>query len=368
MSIPSGHASPHRAAPPVEPQQYAPGVPSSNMGDNPRHRYNELNAMDVSGTIKVTEVAPVANEVCRLLREVHPQAPLEALAQAFMDLERLFDGNLNGYCACDTLYHDRQHTLDVALAMARLINARERVTPTAAQLGARRSELGVIAALFHDSGYIRKTGDRRHRNGAEYTRVHVSRSAQFLQRYLPLVGFENHAADTARIVHFTGYEIPLDQIKAPDPALRQVGHLLGTADLMAQMADRCYLEKCRDRLYPEFVIGGVAQQRSPDGKGFLYASPEDLLRKTPQFAQGEFKRRLDGHFGRVHESIRELFDGKHPYQDAIVSHVKHADTMAKSDDFRALRRHAPATDGEQFMPTLANYLPEDYPRGHSAAG
>ena len=332
-----------------------------------QHHYNELNALDVSGTVKVTEVAPVADEVFRLLHEVHPQAALEALAQAFVDLERLFDGKLNGYCACDTLYHDLQHTLDVTLAMARLINARERVTPAAERLGARRSELGVIAALFHDSGYIRKTHDRQHRNGAEYTRVHVSRSAQFLHHYLPRIGFDRQAADTARIVHFTGYEIPLERIKTPDPAMRQVGHLLGTADLMAQMADRCYLEKCRDRLYPEFVIGGVAQQRSPDGNGFLYASPEDLLRKTPQFAQGECRQRLDGHFGRVHESIRELFDGEHPYQDAIASHVKHASAMAESDDFRALRRHAPATDGEPFIPTLANYLPKDYPRNPVAA-
>ena len=43
-----------------------------------------------------------------------------------------------------------------------------------------------------------------------------------------------------------------------DPRDIKLGHLLGTADMIAQMADRCYLEKCRDRLYPEFVLGGVA--------------------------------------------------------------------------------------------------------------
>ena len=47
-----------------------------------------------------------------------------------------------------------------------------------------------------------------------------------------------------------------------------VGHLLGTADMIAQMADRCYLEKCRDRLYAEFVLGGVALplQRTATGR------------------------------------------------------------------------------------------------------
>ena len=28
--------------------------------------------------------------------------------------------------------------------------------------------------------------------------------------------------------------------------------------------DRCYPEKCRDRLYPEFVAGGIARKRNPD--------------------------------------------------------------------------------------------------------
>jgi hypothetical protein len=39
---------------------------------------------------------------------------------------------------------------------------------------------------------------------------------------------------------------------------RRLGNMLGTADIIAQMADRCYLEKCRDRLFPEFVAGGLA--------------------------------------------------------------------------------------------------------------
>src|SRR5882757_9065136 len=75
----------------------------------------------------------------------------------------------------------------------------------------------------------------------------------FMMRFLPSIGMENWVPISTRIVHFTGYEIKLDQIQLADPRDRKLGHLLGTADLIAQMADRCYLEKCRDRLYPEFV-------------------------------------------------------------------------------------------------------------------
>ena len=40
---------------------------------------------------------------------------------------------------------------------------------------------------------------------------------------------------------------------------------MATADLLAQMADRCYLEKCRDLLYPEFELAGLTRRRNPDG-------------------------------------------------------------------------------------------------------
>jgi hypothetical protein len=52
--------------------------------------------------------------------------------------------------------------------------------------------------------------------------------------------------------------------------------------MMAQMADRCYLEKCRDRLYPEFVLGGVAVSRWQRGElKVIYGSGLDVLRSTP---------------------------------------------------------------------------------------
>ena len=60
--------------------------------------------------------------------------------------------------------------------------------------------------------------------------------------------------------------------------------MLGTADMITQLADRCYLEKCRDRLYPEFVLGGVALPIGSNGYAEVkYASGLDLLRQTPAF-------------------------------------------------------------------------------------
>ncbi|MFL6110000.1 MAG: hypothetical protein ACJ786_01395, partial [Catenulispora sp.] len=43
--------------------------------------------------------------------------------------------------------------------------------------------VGILSALFHDFGYLRRRHDRVHRYGAEYTLTHVSRGAEFLRGY-----------------------------------------------------------------------------------------------------------------------------------------------------------------------------------------
>src|SRR6201999_2411233 len=129
------------------------------------------------------------------------------------------------------------------------------------------------------------------RNGAEFTRNHVSRSARFIAKYLENVKLGHWSEIAVKLVHFTGYEIPFDQLEpqVEDLRDRKLGYLLGTADMIAQMADRCYLEKCRDRLYPEFVLGGIAATTNVDGSlRVRYSSGLDLLRQTPEFVRETF--------------------------------------------------------------------------------
>ena len=201
--------------------------------------------------------------------------------------------------------------------------------------------MALVTSLFHDAGYIREFDDRQHRNGAEFTLYHVTRSARFLARFLPSIGMENWVPVSTRIVHFTGYEIKLDQIQLADPRDRKLGHLLGTADLIAQMADRCYLEKCRDRLYPEFVLGGIAAATGTDGAlQVRYSSGLDLLRQTPEFVRETRVQRLEGEFEHAYRYVEPLFGGKNPYLEAIdrnlgylaprAAHRALADAAAKS--------------------------------------
>lgn len=291
---------------------------------------------DVTNTVMISDPRAVAREVCRLLRRAYPKADLAPVRKAFDTFTRIYSGALPGYHGCDTWYHDAQHSLDCTLAMARLLDGHERTTGRG-RLGHRRARLGVICALFHDVGYIRRHDEPQIRNGAELTLCHVTRSGEFLAEFLPTVGFAAEAQMAQRLVHFTGYEMPLDAIKVKDPKDRRLGFLLGSADLMAQMADRNYPEKCRDFLYPEFVACGLAGEPAP-GRKPIYTSPDDLLRKTPEFARKIFSDRLDGYFEGAYRYIEDHFGGANPYLAEIRRHVDFIRQAVDQGSLGLLRR------------------------------
>ena len=169
----------------------------------------------------------------------------------------------------------------------------------------------------------------------------MTRSGHYLESYLPRIGLEQFVPVVARIVHFTGYELNVDQIELEEPKDSVVGHLLGTADLVAQLADRCYLEKCRDRLYPEFVLGGVAIDERPQGK-VLYRSAEDLLGKTLSFYQTSARLRLENNFNRVYRYFEAFFErGRSPYIRFIRKNLTFLNTVIQNGDWHRLRRHPP---------------------------
>ncbi len=298
------------------------------------------NDYDVTNTVQVSNPAAVRNAVQQIYAETFPGMSFDKLWLAFYDFERLFTGRYPGYKGCDTTYHDMQHTLDMTLALARLVAGYERSVEPPDRLGAARAQMALITSLFHDSGYIRhESRDSDFSNGAEFTLYHVSRSADFLRRYLPDLGLAKDVGVSSMIVHFTGYELDLDKIELDDPRDIICGHLIGTADLIAQMADRCYLEKCRDRLYNEFVVGGVAVENAKPGEYMVrYKSGEDLLRKTPTFYQQVMRDRLNSKFNRCYRYIEVLYDGQNPYIDAIRNNITHLVRILESGDWSLLRR------------------------------
>ncbi|MDH4048250.1 MAG: hypothetical protein OEW68_10315 [Gammaproteobacteria bacterium] len=358
-------------------QDSAPSGGGSSLNNDKNKKkimsQDRRNDYDVTNTVQVSKPQAVRDAVNQLFTDQFQGASFDKLWLAFYDFERLFTGKYPGYNACDTTYHDLQHTLDMTLALARLIVGYEKSVDPSERLGAKRAQMAIVTSLFHDSGYIRhRERDRDFRNGAEFTLYHVSRSADFLRRYLPELGMGSEAPVSSMIVHFTGYELDLDKIELDDPRDAICGHLLGTADLIAQMADRCYLEKCRDRLYKEFVLGGIAVERATlDEYMVRYESGIDLLKKTPLFYQQVTRDRLQKKFNRAYRYIEVLYNGQNPYVDAIRNNIQHLVRVLKSGDWRLLRRSPPYyvgdTNAVQNIEAMVKSLLEKIPARHAIA-
>jgi hypothetical protein len=315
------------------------GASTGTTGLQPGLRRSDF---DITNTVKVSSANAVMQAVGHLLVSTWPSVNTKPIEQAFHDFELMFSGQAAGYSGVDTVYHDSQHTLDVTLAMARLMCGYERQVEKIWQLGGERAVAGVVMAIFHDVGYLRRSSDGAEQNGAEFTRTHVTRGTQFLNEYFPRVGMPQWAPVAEQILHFTGYERPLADIQVSDGRDRRLGHLLGTADMIAQLSDRCYLEKCRDRLYPEFVLGGMALGQTAPGEATVrYASGLDLLRQTPKFVAATRAQRLDGEFNHAYRYLEILFDGHNPYIDAINQNMEYLTQVLRSESWRMLRRNPP---------------------------
>ncbi len=281
----------------------------------------EKTSLQLNGLVDMTDHKAVLSEAVQTLSMTWPSFNFPYLRRVFSDMEQLFAGRYPGYQACNTRYHDFRHTLDVFLAMARLLHG-------AAVAGIRftdkQAALGVISALMHDTGYIQMTDDRSG-TGAKYTVAHIDRSIAFMKRYYagdPL--FEKELPAFDHILHCTGFVMKIPEMKFPSRELELLGKMLGTADLLGQMADRLYLEKLLF-LYYEFVEAGI-----PD-----YLSELDLLKKTVpfyQFIRRRYAADLEGvdsymihHFRARWNIDRDL------YREAVEQNVRRLQFILDSD-------------------------------------
>lgn len=315
------------------------------MNESTRFRRNSF---DVANIVNVTDPASVSDAVQCIFLDLYPYASTDILKNAVNELTRMYRGEHPDFVACDTGYHDLQHILDVTLASARLLDGYERTQSNGKKLGHELFLFGILIALFHDSGYLRRRDSEEHRQGAEFTLIHVARSEDRLKNYLPAAGM-GELSNAVKVVHYTGYEIPIEQVQVSTPAHQMIGSLVASADILAQMSDRCYLEKCYDRLYNEFVLAGIARRR--DGSGHeqvVFSSPQDLVIKTPAFYRGA-KRRMDDALKGAYHYAERHFCGQNLYLEAVERNILFAEYMiAHNADIGMLQRTPPRTPGSDL--------------------
>ena len=105
------------------------------------------NDFDVTNTVQVSSTQAVQAAVEALVRPTWPDAPHGELAQAFEHFEQVFAGKFPGYFGVDTVYHDRQHTLDITLALARMLVGYERQVEPQLRFGGERASASVMSSV-----------------------------------------------------------------------------------------------------------------------------------------------------------------------------------------------------------------------------
>jgi hypothetical protein len=231
--------------------------------------YVEMDEVKKSYLINIKEPERVREEVCTIVSLMFQDFNFKSFNKVFQDVRMLFDGSYPGYQASNAPYHDLCHTTDALLAMARLIHG---AFTQEKRLSRENINLALITALFHDTGYIQKEQDTNG-TGAKYTFTHVQRSIEFMDRYFTDNDFSRDDYENGLdIILCTGLTTNISQIQFRSDEFELLGKMMGTADLIGQMADRDYLEKLLF-LYHEFKEGNIGD----------YSSEIDLLKKTIGF-------------------------------------------------------------------------------------
>jgi predicted metal-dependent HD superfamily phosphohydrolase len=231
-----------------------------------------------------------------------------------------FTGAYGDYQAVDAHYHDFEHTLQGTLCMARLLHGRH-LAKADPQISQPLFQLGLVAILLHDTGYLKKKDDTTG-TGAKYTITHVQRSADFAARLLAEKGLGSADIQAVRnMICCTGVDAVLSVIHFQSEMERIVSQALGTADLLGQMAAEDYLEKL-PTLYAEFE---EATRFTGDKRHFVatYSSAADLMQKTPQFWKEYVRLKLNRDFGGLYRFLNDPYPfGPNYYLERIEANME----------------------------------------------
>src|SRR5450631_4297051 len=186
-------------------------------------------------TVSTKDPVAVAKAVQELYLDMFPNGNRMFVPTTFSWASECFTGRYADYQAVDTDYHDFEHTLQGALCMVRILHGRH-MAATQPALPRQIFELGLLAILLHDTGYLKKRGDIDG-TGAKYTATHVNRSTEFAARFLSEKGYGlNDIHAVQNMIRCTGVDATLTVIPFQEELEKIVGYALGTADLLGQMA------------------------------------------------------------------------------------------------------------------------------------
>ena len=252
-------------------------------------------------------------EIKNIMLLIDPPPDPSPFEKVFTDVLRLFKGEFPGYRASNTKYHNLEHTCSTVLATARLIHG---LNVQGQVFSPRTVQLCLIGALFHDTGLI-QTEEETKGTGAQYTIGHEERSIAVMENYLSENGYSPaDIRDCSHVIKSTELFRPIDDIPFETEEVKIIGKVVGTADLVAQMADRDYQEKL-PLLFLEFQEAGM--------EGF--ETPLELFKNTEEFYRSVVRKRMAGVLGGVSSAALHHFKerwniDKNLYEESIKFNIR----------------------------------------------
>lgn len=271
------------------------------------------------------------DETIDLITEICPDINQGLIRKIDKDLTAIFTGTDNNFKENTLPYHNLRHTQKVVLATARLFHGLHLNNIFLAQEVVFK---GLLSAYFHDTGMLLHKKDNA-LSGSEYIGEHEKRSIKFLKEYVESQDLpKDIASDCGIIIQYTALNSDPKTFKNHSQEIELTGQVLGSADILAQMADRYYLE-CIPLLHKEMLAGGVNN----------HDTALELLRQTANFYHEVVLKRLVVTLSDRSDAMRSHFKAKHQldrnlyteYIDKNIDYLKKI--IGKCNDITCLSKY-----------------------------
>ncbi len=236
-------------------------------------------------------------EIVSLSSAICPSADCQLIRSIYNDMASFFSGSHPLFQKNTLQYHNLRHTQMVALATVRLFHG---LHCNKTHINAETLTKGLLSAYFHDTGMLLLEGDSA-TSGTEYIVNHEERSSLFLRHYIDRKELgQNISEDCATIICYTNLSLNPTTFAAHSHETQLAGQVVGSADILAQMADRYYLEAL-PTLHEELKAN----------KTYQYASALELMIHTANFYHTIILNRLKHTFSNISQSMRTHFRERH---------------------------------------------------------
>lgn len=281
------------------------------------------------------------DEILFLLEELQLTSSYALIRQVHSDIEEFFSGEHPGFGANKSRYHNLKHTYSVVLATVRLLHG---LHHEGLVLSDDMITQAMLSAYFHDLGMLPQAEEKKDEE-ATLVRFHEQRSMMILDDYLHKHNLAASYRDNcATLINYTKLDWEADEALSQNSQLHTCGQVVGTADLVAQMADRYYLESL-PLLFHEQQDGGIDS----------HTSAIELMLGTIDFHENIIKKRLQDPLGNMALSLRTHFIkrfnlDRNLYLERIALNLKYLEMITEdcAMDLKCwskyLRRNPPEAD------------------------